>query len=56
MTLPHLYKKIEDIIIDSATKSIGKYKNKKQPWITNDILDLCDERRSLKEAKNKNNI
>ena len=29
---------------------------KKQPWITNDILDLCDERRSLKAAKNKNNI
>ena len=41
------YKKIEDIIIDSATRTIGKYR-KKQPWITNDILDLCDERRSLK--------
>ena len=50
------YKKIEDIIIDSATRTIGKYKRKKQPWITNDILDLCDERRSLKAAKNKNNI
>ena len=50
------YKKIEDIIIDSATRTIGKYRRKKQPWITNDILDLCDERRSLKAAKNKNNI
>ena len=50
------YKKIEDISIDSATRTIGKYRRKKQPWITNDILDLCDERRSLKAAKNKNNI
>ena len=50
------YKKIEDIIIDSATRTIGKYIRKKQPWITNDILDLCDERRYLKAAKNKNNI
>ena len=50
------YKKIEDIISDSARRTIGKYRRKKQPWITNDILDLCDERRSLKRAKNKNNI
>ena len=46
------YNKIEDIIIDSATRTIGKYRRKKQPWITNDILDLCDERRYLKAAKN----
>ena len=44
------------MIIDSATRNIGKYRRKKQLWITNDILDLCDERRSLKAAKNKNNI
>ena len=50
------YKKIEDIIIDSVTRTIGKYRRKKQPWIINDILDLCDERRSLKASKNKNNI
>ena len=45
------YKKIEDIIIDSARRTIGKYRRKKQPLITNDILDLCDERRYLKAAK-----
>ena len=27
------YTKIEDIIIDSATRTIGKYRRKKQPWI-----------------------
>ena len=32
------YKKIKYIIIDSATRTIGKYIKKKQPWITNDIL------------------
>ena len=49
------YKKIEDIIIDSATRTIGTYRRKKQSWITN-ILDICDKKRSLKDDKNKNNI
>ena len=39
--LTKFYKKIEDIIIDSVTRTIGKYRKKKQSWITNDILDLC---------------
>ena len=33
-----------------------KYRKKKQPWTINDILDICDERQSLKKSKNKNNI
>ena len=50
------YKIIEDITINYATRTIEKYRKKKQPLITNDKFDLCDERRSVKEAKNKNNI
>ena len=43
--------KFEDVIISTATEIIGKYRKKKQPWITDKILDLCDERRSLKSKK-----
>ena len=45
------YTKIEDTLTSTATKIIGKYRKKKQPWMTNDILDLLDKRRTLKSAK-----
>ena len=41
---------IKKAILLTADKVIGKYRKKKQPWITNDILDLCDDRRKLKKA------
>lgn len=28
----------------TARKTIGKFRKKKHPWITNDILDLCDKK------------
>ena len=46
-----IYKKFEKIITSSASEIIGKYRSKKQPWMTDDILDLCDERRILKSKK-----
>ena len=45
---------IENAILLTDDKVIGKYRKKKQPWITNDILDLCDDRRKLKEATKSN--
>ena len=45
------YTKIEDTLTSTASKIIGKYRKKKQPWMTNDILDLLDKRRTLKSAK-----
>ena len=45
------YTKIQDTLTSTATKIIGKYRKKKQPWMTNDILDLLDKRRTLKSAK-----
>ena len=45
------YTKIEDTLTSTATKIIGKYRKKKQPWMKNDILDLLDKRRTLKSAK-----
>ena len=40
-------------ITDTATEILGRHRSKKKPWVTNDILDMCDERRSLKPEKNK---
>ena len=39
---------VEKAILLTAEKTIGKYRKKKQPWITHNILDLCDVRRKLK--------
>ena len=39
---------VEKAILLTAEKTIGKYRKKKQPWITHNILDLCDDRRKLK--------
>ena len=47
------YTKIEDTLISTATNILGKYRKKKQPWMTNDILDLIDKRKTLKSAKRK---
>ena len=41
---------IEKTIMETAERTIGKFRKKKQAWITNDILDLCDDRQKLKEA------
>ena len=47
----NIYMKFELIIISTASEILGKYRRKKYPWITDNILDLCDERRSLKSKK-----
>ena len=36
-------------ISNTATKVLGKCQSKNKPWITNDIIALCDERRKLKK-------
>ena len=46
-----MYTTSEDVIIITATERIGNIRKKKQPWITDDIFDLCDDRRSLKSKK-----
>ena len=40
-------------IAEVAQEVLGKQRNKKQPWISNEALDLCDKRRE-KKVKRKN--
>ena len=44
----------EQALTSSASEIIGKYRSKKPPWITYDILDLCDKRRTLKPKRKLN--
>ena len=38
------------IVTDTASEILGKHRTKK-PWVTADILNLCDKRRELKRIK-----
>ena len=39
---------IETSIISADSETIGKHRPKKQAWMTNEILDLCNEILKLK--------
>ena len=36
-------------VTDAASERLGKERRRKKPWVTKDVLDLCDERRDLKK-------
>ena len=38
-------------VTDAASEILGKERRRKEPWITKDVLDLCDERRDLKKKR-----
>ena len=42
---------LNSVITDSANNILGKYRPKKQRWITDELLDMCDLRRKLKKNK-----
>ena len=39
---------VEKRIISAASQTIGKHRPNKEAWMTNAILDLCDEIRKFK--------
>ena len=36
---------------ETANEILSKHRHKKKPWITAEILDLCDKRRELRKKK-----
>ena len=38
-------------VTDSAIEMLGKEHPRKKPWVTKDVLDLCDEGRDLKKKR-----
>ena len=47
------YTQISQSLTSTAENVLGKYRIKKQPWITDEMLTLCDKRRSLKSTKHQ---
>ena len=38
-------------VLEAANQVIDKHQMKKKPWVTTEILDMCDQRRELKRKK-----
>ena len=38
-------------VTDIASEIHGKERRRKKPWVTRDVLDICDERRDLKKKR-----
>ena len=38
-------------VTETASENLGKHRQKKKPWITAEILDLCDKRRELRKKR-----
>ena len=38
-------------VTDAVSEIPGKERRRKKPWVTKDVLDLCDERRDLKKKR-----
>ena len=38
-------------VTDTAAEILGKQRRKRKPWVTPEILDLCDQRRDLKKKR-----
>ena len=40
-------------VTETASEILGKHRQKKKPWVTEEILDLCEKRRELRKKKKK---
>ena len=38
-------------VTETASETLGKHHQKKKPWVTAEILDLCDKRRELRKKR-----
>ena len=38
-------------VTDTAADFLGKQRRKRKPWVTPEILELCDQRRDLKKKR-----
>ena len=40
-------------VTDTPAELLGKQRRKRKPWVTPEILDLCDQRRDLKKKERR---
>ena len=48
-TPEELWQEIKSVVIDTASTTIPKRKSKKKPWLTEEVFNLADQRRKIKE-------
>ena len=46
-----LANKFNSALTDTASVILGKHRHKKKPWVTIELLDMCDKRRVLKRGR-----
>ena len=46
-----LAKCVKEGLLSTAEQVLGRQRKKIQPWVTSEVLDLCDQRRRLKQQK-----
>ena len=42
---------VNTTVTETASEILGKHRQKKKPWVTAEILDLCDKRRELRKKR-----
>ena len=40
---------LKEVLVTTATGVLGRQKTKIQPWVTNEVLDICDQRQQLQQ-------
>ena len=51
VNMDDLINKFNVAVTETANEILGKYRHHKQPWVTSEILHLCNKRRKLKKDK-----
>ena len=51
VNMDDLINKFNVAVTETANETLGKYRQHKQPWVTYQILHLCNKRRELKKDK-----
>ena len=49
--MDEMVNKFNVAVTETANEILGKYRHRKQPWVTPDIFHLCDKRSELKKDK-----
>ena len=49
--LDFMFTHFNKAVTDTAAELLGKQRRKRKPWVTPEVLDLCDQRRDLKKKR-----
>ncbi|GFR84346.1 RNA-directed DNA polymerase from mobile element jockey-like [Elysia marginata] len=47
---------LKEVLVSTAEEVLGRKRRTIQPWVTNEVLDLCDKRRELCKRKFGSNV